>query len=93
VRGRYLSGKFKRSKALTQATIRGCLRGASPLFSKGADTIRRVKERLRLSYIIIPPPFIREGDKGGGLPNKNLKGLSLTKLSQSLKLDSLPENA
>ena len=25
----------------------------------------------------IPPPFIREGDKGGGLPNKNLKGEGL----------------
>jgi len=23
---------------------------------------------------LLPPPFIREGDKGGGLPNKNLKG-------------------
>jgi len=24
---------------------------------------------------LIPPPLIREGDKGGGLPNKNLKGI------------------
>jgi len=26
---------------------------------------------------LLPPPFIREGDKGGGLPNKNLKGEGL----------------
>ena len=24
---------------------------------------------------LIPPPLLREGDKGGGLPNKNLKGI------------------
>jgi len=26
---------------------------------------------------LLPPPFIREGDKGGGLPNKNIKGEGL----------------
>jgi len=26
---------------------------------------------------LLPPPFIREGDKGGGLPDKNLKGEGL----------------
>jgi len=26
---------------------------------------------------LLPPPFVREGDKGDGLPNKNLKGEGL----------------
>ena len=31
---------------------------------------------------LLPPPFIREGDKGGGLPNKNLKGDGLLTLKE-----------
>ena len=41
---------------------------------------RRVKERLRLSYIILFPSLIREGDKGGGLLSNYLGG-EVVKLS------------
>jgi len=37
---------------------------------------------------LLPPPFTREGDKGGGLPNKNLKGEGLLNLKQKSPLKS-----
>jgi len=45
-----------------------------PLFliRRGGRFLKEGLTPLRKSYF--PPPLIREGDKGGGFPNKNLKG-------------------
>jgi hypothetical protein len=46
------------------------------------------KRGVSPSFKNLPPPLIREGDKGGGLP-KNLKGIGLLKLIQAAQLRCL----
>jgi len=54
----------------------GSFRGTKSLlhnrfpYSKG-----KPEGALAPSETIIPPSLLREGDKGGGFPNKNLKGV------------------
>ena len=57
------------------------MRDSTKLKVSFVSSLRRVEERLRLSYITTSPPFDKGGDKWGELPNKNLiktkKGVGL----------------